>query len=63
MVAVTECSVEVLPHPLYSPDLALLDFCLFQNLKTNLGGRNLGSSEGIIDAVDEYLKNQKDGFY
>ena len=39
MAAVTKCSFEVLPHPLYSPDLALSDFCLFPYLKTNLCGR------------------------
>ena len=45
------------------PDLALSNFCLFPNLKTNLHGRNFGSNEGIIDAVDEYLGNQEEGFY
>ena len=38
-------------------------FCLFLNLKTNLHVRNLGSSKGIIDAVDEYLGDQEEGFY
>ena len=52
MAAATKCSFKGLPHPLFSPDLAPLDFCLFPNLKTNLSGRNFGSNEGIIDAVD-----------
>ena len=56
MTATTKCSFEVLPHPQYSPDLAPSDFCLFPYLKTNLPGRNFGSNEGIIDAVDEYRK-------
>ena len=43
---------------LYSPDLAYSDFCLFRNLKTNL----CGSNEGIIDAIDEYLGDQEEGF-
>ena len=51
MAAATKCSFKVLPHPLYSPDLALWT-SLFPNLKTNLSGRNFGSNEGIIDAVD-----------
>ena len=58
MAAVTKCSFEVLPHSPYSPDLALSDFYLFPNLKTNLNGRNFGSNEGVIDAVDGYLGDQ-----
>ena len=57
MAAVTKCSFEVL----YSPDLAPSDFCL-SKLKTNLHGRNFGSTIGIIDAVDEYLVDQEEGF-
>ena len=52
MAGVTKCSFEVLPHSY-----------LFPNLKTNLHGRNFGSNEGIIDAVDEYLGDQEEGFY
>ena len=33
------------------------------NLKTNLHGRNFASNEGIIDAVNEYLGDQEEGFY
>ena len=63
MVAATKCSFEVLPHPLYSADLAPLDFYLFPNLKTNLHGKSFGSNEDVLDAVDEYLGDQEDGFY
>ena len=63
MTAVTICSFEVLPHPQYSPDLTTLDFCLFPNLKTNLCGRNFGSNEVVIDAIDEYLGDQEENFY
>ena len=52
IAAVTKCCLEVLPHPLYSPDLAPLDFSLFPNLKTNLPGRTFGSNEGVIEALD-----------
>ena len=47
--------LNVLPHPPNSPDLAPTDSCLFQKLKINLSGRNFGSNEGVIDAVNEYL--------
>ena len=43
-----------------SADLAPSDFYLFPNLKTNLRGRNLGSNEGVMDAVDEYLGYQEE---
>ena len=55
IAAVPECGFEVLPHPLYSPDLAPSEFCLFPKLKTNLRGRNFGSNEGVIDAVNECI--------
>ena len=63
MVVVTTCNFEVLPQPLFSPYLALSDFYLFPTLKTNLHGRNFGSNEGVIDAVDEYFGDQEEGFY
>ena len=63
MVAVTECGFEILPHPRYSPDLAHSNFYLFPKLKTNIRGRNFGSNEGVIDAVNEYLADQEKDFY
>ena len=63
MAAATDCSFEVIPHPPYSPDLAPSDFCLFPKLKTNLPGRNFGSSEIVMHAVNEYLGDQNEGFY
>ena len=52
-----------IPHPPYSPDIAPLDFYLLPNWKTNLCGRNFGSNEDVIDAVDEYLGDQEEHFY
>ena len=61
--AATKYSFEVLPHPQYSPDLAHSDLYMFPNLKTSLRGRNSGSNEGGIDAVDTYLGDQEEGFH
>ena len=36
---------------------------MFPNLKTNLRGRNFGSNEGVINAVDEYFGDHDDGFH
>ena len=52
-----------LPHPLHAPDLAISDFYLFPNLKTNLCGRIFENGEGVIDAVEEFLGDQEEGFY
>ena len=63
MAIVKKCSFEVLPLPPYPPYVAPSDFYLFPNLKAYLRGRNFGRNGGIIDAVDEYLEDQSEGFY
>ena len=63
MAAVTECGFDVLPHPPYSPDMVPSDFYLFQKLKFNLRGTQIGSNEGVIEAVNEYLEDQEKDFY
>ena len=63
MAAATKCSFEALTHPQYSPGLASSDSYQFPNLKTHFRGRNSGSNEGIINAVDECLGDQVEGFY
>jgi len=37
----------VIPHPLYSPDLALCDFFLFPKMKLKLKGRQFDTIEEI----------------
>ena len=51
MAVATECSLDALPDPLYSPDLAPSDFYHFPKPKTNLTFVE-GSNEGAIDAVN-----------
>ena len=63
MTAVSECGFEVLPHPPYSLYLDPSDFYLFPKLKSNLRGTQFGSNEGVIAAVNEYLKNKEKDFY
>ena len=63
MTAATECGFEVLPHPLYSPDMAPSDFYLFPKLKSNLSGTQFGSNEGVMTVVNEYLEDQEEDFY
>ena len=39
-----------------------LDFFLFSNLKSSLRSRDFRSNEGVRDAVDEYFRDQEEGF-
>ena len=50
---------EVLIHAPYSPDIAPLDFCLFQSLQNSLNGKNFNSLEGCKRHL-EYFFAQKD---
>jgi histone-lysine N-methyltransferase SETMAR len=59
MAATTDCDLEILPHPPYSPDLVPFDFYLFPNLKTKLRGRRFGRNEGVIEAVNELSEVQE----
>jgi hypothetical protein len=43
------------PHPPYSPDLAIADFCLFGRLKQQLSGSTLDSEEDVLEAAAEIL--------
>jgi hypothetical protein len=49
----------VIPHPLYSPDLALCDFFLFPEMKLKLKGRRFttieiqAESQRVLDTLTE----------
>ena len=56
--------IEILPHPPYSPDLAICDFWLFPNLKNKLRGEKYESREELRRAVDRYLRDMsRDGLH
>jgi len=46
---------EFLEHPLYSPDLAPSDFCLFPKLKLLFAGQRFPSNQEAIAAVEGYF--------
>ena len=58
-----ECGFTLLDHPPYSPDLALSDYFLFQNMKKHLAGRYYRAGEEVIAAVEEFFRDQDGGFY
>lgn len=49
-------NIKIIPHPPYSPDLAMCDFWLFSGLKRNLRGRSFGSESELDEAVMEYFE-------
>ena len=63
MTAATEHGFEILPHPQQSPYMATSVFYLFPKLKSHLRGTQYGSTEGIIEAVNEYFWDQEKAFY
>jgi len=44
-------NITKLPHPPYSPDLALCDFFLFPKLKTHLKGHSFGTVDNVQAAA------------
>ena len=55
-----ELNFEVLEHPTYSPDLALLDYHLFGPLKQALRGRRFTTDQQLKETV---LVSQPKTFY
>ena len=59
---VNKLGIELLPHPPYSPDLAICDFWLFPNLKNRLRGNKYQSQEELRCAVNKHLREMsRDG--
>ena len=63
MTAATECAFEILPYPPYYPHMAPSDLYLFPKLKSHLRCSQYRSNEGVIEAVNEYLRDQEKAFY
>jgi hypothetical protein len=58
-----ELRFEVLDHPAYSPDLALLDFHLFGPLKEALRGRRFADDDKVKEAEHDWLCTQPKQFF
>jgi len=61
--AIAKFGWNVLPHPPYSPDLALSDFHLFGPLKDALHGTRFEGDESVIRAVRTWLHEQEMSWY
>ena len=63
MAKLSELGYELLPHPLYSPDLAPSDYWLFADLKKILQGKRFGSNEEVIAETEVYFEAKHKSFY
>ena len=52
----TSKAIDVVPQPLYSPDLTSCDFFIFTKLKIVLKGRHFGTLENTQKSVTNTLK-------
>lgn len=52
-----------LPHPPYSPDIALSDFYLFRLLQNHLSGARFISSEDAKNEVDDFFSTRDSDFF
>ncbi|VVC29244.1 Hypothetical protein CINCED_3A012396 [Cinara cedri] len=52
-----DSKIPTIPQPLYSPDLASIDFILFPCLKIPMKGNHFGTVDKINDAWTRTLKN------
>ena len=63
IAAVHDCGFTLFDHPLLSPDYSPSDYFLFPNKKKHLAERHYRSDEEVIAAVEEYFRDQDEGFY
>ena len=60
---IEELGWKVLPHALYSPDLALSDYFLFRSLKHFLEGEKFDDHARVIKAVNDYFASKTLKFF
>ena len=58
-----ELSVEVLPHPPYSPDLSPTDYQLFKHFDNFLTGRTFANQEQTKTAFVDFIEFRALNFY
>jgi len=58
-----ELHFELLPRPLYSPDITPSDYCPFADLKIMLQGKKFGSNEDVIAKTEAYFESKDKSFH
>ena len=52
-----------MPHPRYSPDLALSDHHLLRSLQTNLNGKTFDSNKAVKNELIQFFAFKNQTFY
>ena len=61
--AVARNGYELIPHPVYLPDLAPSNFFLFPNLKMDIRGLHFLSDEEVVMAAEEWVNGKDPDFF
>lgn len=56
-------SFKRVPHPPYSPDLALCDFGIFGTVKTHFEGKEFESESELFEELNDFFKGKTRDFY
>ena len=62
-MAIEELGWEVLPHPPYSPDLALTDYHLFRSMSNHLSGLTFENENSIATWIEEFFDQKSPSFF
>ena len=54
---------EVLPHPPYSPDIALSDYHLFRTMTHDLSEQHFTSYEDTKNCIDDWIASNDEAFF
>ena len=58
-----ELGWEVMPHPPYSPDLALSDYYLFRSLQNHFNGKKFVSNKAVKNELIQFFTSKNQTFY
>lgn len=59
----TQSPFTLVPHPVFSPDLAPCDFGLFGTMKNSFKGMTFDTEEDLLDAVDNFFTEKSHHFW
>ena len=60
---IRELGYELLPHPLYSPDLSLTDYHLFRDLDNFVRGKIFKKEDEVKNAVETFFSEKSTNYF